>query len=84
MRKINSIDVITLILVIIGAINWGLVGLFRYNLVEAIFGSFSTLSRIVYVLVGLSGVYLAFISPGYSRTADRDRDRVTTGGRAAT
>ena len=47
-----------LVLAIIGAVNWLLVGLFRFNLVSAIFGDMSTLSRIVYVLVGLSGLYL--------------------------
>ena len=43
-------------LVIIGAINWGLVGLFKFNLVSAIFGSMTGLESIVYVLVGLSGI----------------------------
>jgi hypothetical protein len=46
-----------LALVIIGAINWGLIGLFGFNLVETIFGEMSWLSRIIYVLVGLAGVY---------------------------
>jgi len=45
-------------LVIIGAINWGLVGFFDYNLVDALFGSGSALARIVYALVGLSAVYV--------------------------
>lgn len=48
---------IALALVIIGAINWGLIGLFGLNLVETIFGEMSWLSRIVYVLVGLAGAY---------------------------
>lgn len=51
-----------LVLVIIGALNWGLVGLFNFNLVAAIFGSLSALSRIVYVLVALAGLYLIFLS----------------------
>lgn len=46
-----------LALVIIGAINWGLIGLFGFNLVDAIFGEMSWLSRIIYALVGLAGVY---------------------------
>ena len=45
-------------LAIIGAINWGLVGVFQYNLVDQLFGPMSTLSRIVYGLVGLSGLAL--------------------------
>jgi uncharacterized protein len=51
---------IALALVIIGGINWGLVGLFDYNLVSAIFGDMSTLSRVIYDLVGLSAIYVAF------------------------
>jgi len=43
---------------IIGALNWGLVGLFGYNLVDAIFGVGSVASRAIYVLVGLSGLAL--------------------------
>ncbi len=43
-------------LVIIGALNWGLVGALQLNLVEAIFGSSSALTRVIYVLVGLAGI----------------------------
>ena len=43
---------------IIGAVNWGLIGLFRFDLVAFLFGDMSWLSRIVYVLVGISGLYL--------------------------
>lgn len=53
----RALDIITLVLVIIGGINWGLVGLFNLDLVAAIFGAGSGLSRIVYVLVGLSALY---------------------------
>ena len=51
------IDKIALILIIIGAINWGLIGLFRFNLVELIFGDMTALARIVYSLVGISGLW---------------------------
>ena len=51
------IDKIALALVIIGAINWGLVGLFSFNLVDTIFGAMSIISRIIYVLVGISGLW---------------------------
>jgi uncharacterized membrane protein YuzA (DUF378 family) len=54
----RNVGIAALVLTIIGALNWLLVGLFRFNLVSAIFGDMSTLSRIVYVLVGLSGLYL--------------------------
>ena len=46
-----------LILTIIGAINWGLVGIFNFNLVDAIFGAMSVISRIIYILVGISGLW---------------------------
>jgi hypothetical protein len=60
MRDMNTMDWITWTLVIIGALNWGLVGIFDFNLVAALFGEESALSRIVYTLVGLSGLYLVF------------------------
>lgn len=48
---------IATLLMVIGAINWGLVGLFDWNLVEAIFGSLPWLETIIYALVGLSGIW---------------------------
>lgn len=50
---------IALVLVIVGGLNWGLVGAFNFDLVAAIFGVMSTLSRIVYILVGLAALYIA-------------------------
>ena len=58
--KLNSIDWLALVLVIVGGLNWGLVGAFKFNLVDTIFGEESALARIVYVLVGLSAVYLVY------------------------
>ena len=64
MRAINSI---TLLLVIVGGLNWLLVGLFDFNLVSALFGDMTPLSRIVYVLVGISAlVQLAPLFQGLS------------------
>jgi len=60
MKKLNSYDWIALVLVIIGAVNWGFLGLLNLNLVSTIFGNASLLSRIVYDLVGLAGIYLIF------------------------
>lgn len=51
------LNILTLILVIVGGLNWGLVGLFGFDLVAAIFGPGSVLARIVYVLVGLSAAW---------------------------
>lgn len=53
----KTLDYIALILVIIGAINWGLIGFFSFDLVRAIFGDMTLVSRIVYSLVGVSGLY---------------------------
>ena len=51
------IDTIALILVIIGAINWGLVGLFNFDLVAMLFGTMTALSRIVYIIIGIAGLW---------------------------
>ena len=51
------IDTIALILIIIDAINWGLIGIFNFNLVDTLFGTMSVLSRIIYTLVGISGLW---------------------------
>ena len=56
--NLKWLDYITLTLVIIGAVNWGLVGFFKFDLVAYLFGSLSLLSRIIYGLVGLSGLYV--------------------------
>ena len=54
----KGLHTVALILVIVGAINWGLVGLLGFNLVEAILGSMPVLAKIVYILVGVSGLYV--------------------------
>ena len=54
----KGLDYTALTLVIIGAINWGLIGLFRLDLVSQLFGNMTWLSRVVYTLVGISGMYL--------------------------
>ena len=51
------VDKIALALIIIGAINWGLIAVFNFNLVAAIFGDMTLLARIIYGLVGLSGLW---------------------------
>jgi uncharacterized protein len=56
----KALHAIAFILVVVGAINWGLVGIGGWNLVDMLLGAGSTLSKIVYVLVGLSGLYLVF------------------------
>lgn len=52
----ESIQKVALIFTIIGAINWGLVGLFNFNLVSALFGSIPMLMNVIYIIVGLCGL----------------------------
>ena len=58
------LKIIAYILVIIGAVNWGLIGFFGFDLVSAIFGDMSLISRIVYSLVGISGLILLLVHRG--------------------
>lgn len=68
--KSKFLDCIALTIAIIGAVNWGLIGIFRFDLVAFLFGEMSWLSRIVYALVGICGLYLLTF---YMRLGD-DRD----------
>lgn len=52
----QTLQKVTLILIIIGAVNWGLIGLFDFNLVETLFGIDNVITKVVYVLVGISGI----------------------------
>ncbi|HZP87220.1 MAG TPA: DUF378 domain-containing protein [Burkholderiales bacterium] len=54
--SLGTLAVIATVLLIIGGLNWGLVGLFDFNLVAALFGEMSVLSRIIYVLVGIAAL----------------------------
>lgn len=56
--KNTSLDATALTLSIIGAVNWGLIGLFKFDLVAFLFGSMTLLSRIIYTIVGICGIYL--------------------------
>jgi len=71
MRKLNALAAI---LTIVGGLNWGLVGLFKFDLVAAVFGmqfgEVNIASRIVYTLVGLSAAYLASQLPTLIRTSE--------------
>ena len=60
MAKKNFLDWLSLILVIVGGLNWGLWGLFKLDLVDFIFGSIPWLANTVYVLVGLSALYMLY------------------------
>jgi uncharacterized membrane protein YuzA (DUF378 family) len=56
-RRLTMLERTVLVLLIIGGLNWALVGLFELNLVSALFGPMSPLSRIIYVLVGVAAIY---------------------------
>jgi len=58
MNKLNTLDWVAFVLLIVGGLNWALVGLMNMDLVATIFGDMSMISRVVYVLVGLSAVYV--------------------------
>lgn len=54
----RGIDYTVLTIAIIGAVNWGLIGVFKFDLVAWLFGNMTWISRIIYALVGISGLYL--------------------------
>jgi uncharacterized protein len=56
-EAVKALNILTLILVIVGGLNWGLVGLFNFDLVATIFGAGSVVARLVYVVVGLSAIW---------------------------
>jgi len=58
--EMNAVDKVSYLLAVVGGLNWGLVGAFQYNLVDSLLGTGSTLSRIVYVLVGLAALNLFY------------------------
>lgn len=59
----KTVDIIAEVLVIVGALNWGLIGLFDFNLVAAIFGAGTIVTRVIYVLVGLAAIVQAVQLP---------------------
>ena len=64
----NIVRIISYVLVLVGALNWGLVGMFDFDLVSSIFGDMSILSRVIYSLVGVSAILLLMV----------DRETITT------
>ena len=67
--KMNWLSWVAIILIIIGGLNWGLVGFFEFDLVGAIFGNMSVISRVVYALVGLAAIYTIFLLPKMNKQA---------------
>lgn len=69
-NRMTAVDWIAMVLLIVGGINWGLIGLLNFNLVAAIFGEMSAITRVVYTLVGLSALYSIYTSVKMSNTTD--------------
>ena len=69
----KTLDYIALTLVIIGAVNWGLIGIFKPDLVNLIFGNMTWMSRVIYTLIGISGLYLLSL---YGRVMDFESENV--------
>jgi len=68
----KTLDIIVTALIVIGALNWGLVGFFGFNLVGTLFGEATAFSRVIYALIGLSGLYEAYsFTFGYNATHHR-------------
>jgi uncharacterized protein len=68
-KRMNALDWVTMTLLIIGGVNWGLVGLFNVDVVATLFGEMSALSRIIYVLVGLSALYSIYTASKMGRNS---------------
>lgn len=67
--SMRSVHILAWVLIIIGALNWGLVGAFGFDLVATIFGSMSVLSKTVYILVGVAGIYELLVLLGVMKSA---------------
>lgn len=70
--KKNTLDCILLTIIIIGAINWGLIGLFRFDLIAFLFGTMSWVTRVIYVLVGISGIYMLSLYAKMCKSEDNN------------
>jgi uncharacterized protein len=70
MKKMSTMGWIAMILVVIGGLNWGLVGFFKFDLVAAIFGDMTALSRVIYALVGLSALYMLWMATASDNKAE--------------
>ena len=62
MNKLSTFNWVALIIIIVGAINWGLVGLFKIDIIKVIFGDMTIFARMLYIIVGLAGLYLLILS----------------------
>ncbi|WP_461204406.1 DUF378 domain-containing protein [Clostridium sp. DL1XJH146] len=71
MYKLSNLDKISFVLVIIGAVNWGLIGLFSFNFVNFLFGIIPLIEKIIYVIIGIAGAnIILLVSKSNIRTKD--------------
>lgn len=61
MTHLNAVDWVSLVLTTIGALNWGLIGIFGFNLVRAVFGGVPALESLIYIVVGLAGLWQIYL-----------------------
>lgn len=61
MKNLNILDWITLLLLVVGGLNWGMIALFNFDLVSSAFGNMTIITRIIYALVGISALYSIYI-----------------------
>jgi uncharacterized membrane protein YuzA (DUF378 family) len=73
----KNLNIITQVLLIVGGLNWGLVGAFSFDLVAAIFGEMTVMSRLVYVLVGISSAYQLINLSSFVKIVDRPLAKTT-------
>lgn len=69
MLKLNVMGWVALVLVVVGGLNWALVGIFSFDLVAAIFGEMSALARIVYAVVGIAAIYILILAASTGKGA---------------
>jgi uncharacterized protein len=75
MKMFKKILILTaLVMLIIGGLNWGLVGLFNVNLVSTLFGDGTFLARVIYILVGIAAAYTAVRSPSWAHLGQRSSE----------
>lgn len=67
MQKLNLADWLALVLVLVGALNWGLMGLLEFDLVATLFGEMSLLTKIIYSLIGIAALYIAAIASSLNK-----------------
>ncbi|MDO8529884.1 MAG: DUF378 domain-containing protein [bacterium] len=61
MSKLTTVDIIALVLLVVGGLNWGLIGVADFNLVDTIFGMGSMLSKLIYIIVGVAALYVGWL-----------------------